>query len=102
MFEQLIITTKSDIRLVDMNTGKTLKILANLVQPEQEITGTKLYLNHKKFLLCDNKGKLNTYYLPNGQLYSQNVGHQQEVTQIFVDFANKMILTTAWDSSICL
>lgn len=66
MFEQLIIATKSDIRLVDMTTGKNDQILANLVQTEEEVTGIKLYLNHKKFLLCDNKGSLKTYYLPNG------------------------------------
>ena len=100
MCEQLVIATKSDLRLIDIHTGKTLAILANIVQPEEEITGVKLYINHKKALICDNKGNLKTIYLPNGQLYCNNIGHNQEVTSINVDFANKFILTTAWDSSV--
>ncbi len=56
MYEQLVIATKSDVRLQDIHTGKTTVVLANLIQPEEEITGVKLYVNHKKLLLCDNKG----------------------------------------------
>lgn len=58
-----------------MNSGKAVQILANLVPPDEEITGTKLYLNHKKLLLCDNRGNLRTHFLPNGHFYSENVGH---------------------------
>jgi len=80
MHEQLVITTKSDIRLVDISNGKTVQIIANLVQTEEEITASKLYLNHKKILIANNKGALMTNYLPNGQLYSHNYGHSQEIT----------------------
>mmetsp|Transcript_6882 Transcript_6882/g.5119 ORF Transcript_6882/g.5119 Transcript_6882/m.5119 type:complete len:104 (-) Transcript_6882:2123-2434(-) len=102
MYEQLVVTTKSDMRLVDINNGKTVQIMANLMQSEEEITVAKLYLNHKKVLIANNKGALKTHYLPNGQFYSNNFGHAQEVTQIFVDYANKLVLSTAWDSSIIL
>ncbi|CDW80516.1 rna recognition motif [Stylonychia lemnae] len=100
MFEQLVVATKSDVRLIDVHSGKTLSILANVIQPEEEITGIKLYLNHKKMLLCDNKGNLKNLYLPNGSLYANHIGHHQEITQIYVDYANKFVLTAAWDSSI--
>ena len=55
-----------------MNSGKTLSILANIVQPEEEIVGIKLYLNHKKLLVCDNKGHLFTSHLPTGLFYTEN------------------------------
>ena len=70
-----MICTKSDVRLIDIHTGKTVSIMANLIAPEEEVTGIKLYLNHKKFLLCDNKGCLRTHYLPNGSIYTNNYGH---------------------------
>ena len=100
MFEQLIVATKSDVRLIDIHSGKCLSILANVLQAEEEITGIKLYTNHKKMTICDNKGTLKTLYLPNGSIYANNLGHHQEVTQLYVDYANKFILTTAWDSSV--
>lgn len=52
-----------------MKNGKTEQILANIVVPEEEITVIKLYLNHKKLLIADNKGSLRTFLLPNGAQY---------------------------------
>jgi len=83
-----------------MQTGITKQILANLIQTEDEITNSRLYLNHKKVLISDNKGKLKTFFLPNGQLYSENKGHHQEITQLSVDFTNRLVLSTSWDSSV--
>jgi hypothetical protein len=102
MHDELVVTTKSDIRLVDMYTGQIKQILANLISPEEELTLSRLYTNHKKLLICDNRGSLKTKYYPNGQPYTNNVGHSQEITKVFVDFHNKLILSTAWDSSIYL
>jgi WD40 repeat protein len=102
MHDELVVTTKSDIRLIDMNTGQIKQILANLVNPEEELTLSRLYTNHKKLLICDNKGALKTRYYPNGQGYTNNIAHNQEITNVYVDFHNKLILSTAWDSSIYL
>jgi hypothetical protein len=63
-----------------MHTGKTTNILANIVSTEDEITGIKLYISHKKILVCDNKGNLKTNHIPTGMPYTVNNGHIQEIT----------------------
>lgn len=59
-----------------------------------------MYFNHKKFILGDNKGHITTYDKHNGNIYCRNKSHLNEITCMDIDYANKMIISCSWDSSI--
>ena len=52
-----------------------------------------MYLNHKKIIIGDNKGHITTYDQINGNIYTQNLGHNAEITCLEVDHLNKMIIS---------
>ena len=41
---ELYVATKTDIRWVDLHTGKVKKVLASFIEPDSEITMFKLHL----------------------------------------------------------
>ena len=98
--DEILIATKSDVRIIDINSGKIKKILANVKNEKSDIWILKMYFNHKKFILGDNKGHITTYDKHNGNIYCRNKSHLNEITCMDIDYANKMIISCSWDSSI--
>ncbi|CAI2359758.1 unnamed protein product [Moneuplotes crassus] len=98
--DEILILTRSDVRIIDIFTGKIKKILANVKTDDADISHLELYLNHKKFILGDTKGNINTFDKFNGTVYSRNVCHNTEISGVVVDFHNKMVISTCLDSSI--
>jgi hypothetical protein len=94
------LTLRSDVRIIDIFTGQTKRILANIVEQGHEITQFKLYLNHKKFIIGDNKGIIKTFSYHNGALYAENICHSHEISYVKIDFYNKLIISGGWNSQI--
>jgi len=45
--DEILIITRSDVRILDIFTGKTKKILANVKNEEADISHIEIYQNHK-------------------------------------------------------
>jgi WD40 repeat protein len=80
--DELLIATRSDVRILDIFTGKVKKILANVRNENADISHMELYPNHKKFILGDTQGNIVTYDKHNGTTYTQNIGHNNEISSI--------------------
>jgi len=92
--DELLIATRSDVRILDIFTGRIKKILANVRNENADISHLEMYLNHKKFILGDTYGNVNTYDKHNGTIYTKNVGHNNEISNLIVDTKNRMIIST--------
>lgn len=98
--DELLVATKSDVRIIDIFTGKIKKILANVKCEGADISHLIMYPNHKKFIIGDTGGNIVTYDKHNGNVYSKNVCHNNEISCLEMDKHNKMLISSGLDSSI--
>ena len=54
------------------------------------------------FIIGDQKGKLKMFNFSNGEEIKQLNGHKNEVSNIKIDYSNKLIISSSWDSSIII
>lgn len=97
--DELLIATRSDVRILNIFNGQVKKILANVRNEDADISHMEIS-NHKKFILGDTQGKIATYNKHNGTIFTQNIGHNNEISSIILDTTNKMLISTSLDSSI--
>jgi len=95
--EEIVISTKFDIRLIDAKTGKTNRILN---MEESEIIRCKMYFDNKQIVVWKNNGEINMHSIENGDLMCEMIGHSGSVSDIYLDSTNKIIVTGGADSRI--
>jgi WD40 repeat protein len=102
--EELIVSTRNDIRFLDFANGQTKRIFVNLVDSDEadEITVFRLIQKRKWFVIGDHKGNVNIYNYNTGELVKKLSNHQSELSSLKIDYTNKLFITTSLDSQIKL
>ena len=95
--EEIMISTKTDIRFMDAKTGKTNRILS---VGDSEITKSALNFDRKKVIVCKNNGEVSMQSTTNGEVSNNLIGHSSDVTNIYLDYAHKLIVTSGCDSRL--
>lgn len=102
--EELVVCTNSDVRFVDIHTGKIKKIFAHLTDADasEDITVFRLLHKNRRFLMADQKGDLHIFNYTNGEKVLKLEGHGLEVRDVKIDNYNKLIVTAGADSQIII
>ena len=98
--EELCVCTQTNIRFINMFTGKTKRILANLVDNYRDISHLELHFDGKHIIVCDNHGEAGVFTGEGGARVRSLVGHKGEITSVLLDAKNHIIVTAGWDSCI--
>lgn len=100
---EFVLCTNKEIRFIDITTGCVKKIYAGLLENnEDDITVFRLLQQNQKFILGDQRGNLNIYLYATGELFKQINSHTDEVSALKVDYLNRLIISSSWDSSIII
>lgn len=101
---ELVYCTTKDLRFLDLATGKTKKIYSGFFVDEEtskaSIATFRLVQQNKKFILGDLQGHMALYDCSTGEEISQLKSHTSEITNIKIDYVNKIVVTTSADSSL--
>ena len=65
-----------------------------------DITIFKIVQQNKKFIIGDERGNIELYSYATGEKIKRLKCHSKEVSQIAIDFTNKLFLSVGWDSYI--
>ncbi|KAL4438771.1 hypothetical protein ABPG74_013444 [Tetrahymena malaccensis] len=100
--DELIVCTRKNIQFYDMNNGICKFTINGLMDNSQdEITVFKQVFQGQKFLLGNQKGQLSLHsYQQNGERIKFLNNHSNEVTQLKIDYVNKLLISGGWDSTI--
>ncbi|KAL4464437.1 hypothetical protein ABPG72_021771 [Tetrahymena utriculariae] len=100
--DELIVCTRKNIQFYDMNSGICKFTINGLMDNSQdEITVFKQVFQGQKFLLGNQKGQLSLHsYQQNGERIKFLNNHSNEVTQLKIDYVNKLLISGGWDSTI--
>ena len=88
------------MRIYDIVTGRSKRIYANIIKGDQEITMGKIGVNANTFITGDNEGHLKCFSYDNGQFKSVDKSLSNEVSFLYVDKRNKLIVAAGTDSQI--
>ncbi|EAR85821.2 WD domain, G-beta repeat protein (macronuclear) [Tetrahymena thermophila SB210] len=103
MKQEMSICTRKDMRFLRMKDGKITKIFTGLLQNQDDEIATCSSINQfKNFILGDHRGGLALYSYNNGERLKDLVGHQSEVSQLKIDFPNKLIISSSWDNTVMI
>ncbi|EGR34417.1 RNA recognition motif protein, putative [Ichthyophthirius multifiliis] len=101
--KHIIISTRKDLRFLDIKTGKIHKIFTGLLSdPDTEISSFSPFNQFQQFILGDQKGLLSLHNISNGEIVQNLNSHMQDVSHIKIDHLNKLIISSSFDSSILL
>lgn len=75
MQDELYICTKYDVRCLDIHSGKMKRIIANLVDTNEEIGDIRLYFDQNHFIVANSEGELKLHSLVNGSVRKELVPH---------------------------
>jgi hypothetical protein len=102
--EEIVVCTNSDLRFIDINTGKVKKIYAHLIDPDSsdELSVFRLLHKNHRFLLGDPKGDIMIFSYANGEKLNRLESHSHEVVDIKIDNYNKLIVSAGADSKIII
>ena len=100
---EIVVCTKKEVKILDANTGRVKKIYAGLLgNTEDDITTFRMVQQNKKFILGDQRGNLGLYLHQTGELLQMMNGHTNEVSAIKIDYINRLIISSSWDSSVII
>jgi len=100
-YNELVISTKKDMRFMDLSTGRIQKIYGGILPEEDdEITMFKITHNEKRFVLGDCKGNLGIYSYGTGELVKSLAPHTNDVMDIRIDRQNRVVISASWDCTI--
>ncbi|KAL4463948.1 hypothetical protein ABPG74_005885 [Tetrahymena malaccensis] len=103
MKQEMSICTRKDMRFLRMKDGKITKIFTGLLQNQDDEIATCSSINQfKNFILGDHRGGLALYSYNNGERIKDLIGHQSEVSQLKIDFPNKLIISSSWDNTVMI
>lgn len=97
--EEIIISTKSDIRWIDAKTGNIDRILSI---GDTEITKWLLNFDQKSLIVCKSNGEIGLHSTFNGENLNNLIGHSNDVTSLWLDHENKLIVTSGCDSRLLI
>ena len=98
----LYLCTVNDIKIMDLFTGKTKKIMINLVNTEDidELSKFILIENSRRFTISDFLGNIMLYRTKTGELIQKMDGHKSQVTNLVADTKNNLLISASSDSCI--
>ena len=99
--EELVVATRKDVRFINIKDGRLKYIFSGLLK-DNEIAQFKSINQFKMFIIGDQKGKLKMFNFSNGEEIKQLNGHKNEVSNLKIDYSNKLIISSSWDSSIII
>ena len=99
--EELVVATRKDVRFINIKDGRLKYIFSGLLK-NNEIAQFKSINQFKMFIIGDEKGKLKIFNFSNGEEIKQLNGHKNEVSNLKIDYSNKLIISSSWDSSIII
>jgi hypothetical protein len=85
MHDELYVCTKYDVRCIDIHSGQVKRIIANLIDAEDEIGDIRLFFDQNNFIVANSAGKLRLHSIVNGSVRKELVSHRREVTDIVLD-----------------
>ena len=97
---ELYVATKTDVRWVDLHTGKVKKVLASFIDSDSEITMFRLYLDKKNFIIGNSAGEIKIFSSNDGKFKAKLFSHQSDISAIEFDERNNLIISAGWDSKI--
>ena len=98
---EIVVCTRKDVQIIDIDTGRVKRVYSGLLRNlEDDITAFKLVSKQKKFIVGDYKGNLVSYQYSTGERISLLVPHSNEVTNIKIDYANNLVISSSWDSVV--
>lgn len=101
---ELVVATKRDVRIIDLDTGRTKKVWAHFLKEEAEgteITQMLLGVRCKYLILSTSSGKISSYSYRTGKPYFENAGHRgQDVTTLILDSHHHLLVSGGSDSSL--
>lgn len=97
---ELYVGTESDIRCVDLHTGKIKRVLANIVTSDVEINVMKLNFDKKAFIIGNSQGEIKIFSITDGRFKHELLPHGNDISGIDYDDRNALYISAGWDSSI--
>jgi WD40 repeat protein len=101
---QLLVSTKNEVRLIDLTDGQVKSIFVNMIQKEQpdEITYFNCLPKKSQFMLGDFNGAVGFFNSSNSLQLNICQPHAGSITSIKYDDLNNLILTASIDGSMAL
>ncbi|KAL4492632.1 hypothetical protein ABPG72_007745 [Tetrahymena utriculariae] len=100
--QQIVVCTSKDIRTYDGLTGRMKKLIKGISREKSEITNFCFINQSNHFIITDDKGSSHLFEYPNTSNKTKLHSHQRDITQMRIDFKNKLIITVAKDSQIII
>ncbi|EAS04189.2 WD40 domain protein, putative (macronuclear) [Tetrahymena thermophila SB210] len=100
--QQIVVCTSKDVRTYDGMTGRMKKLIKGISREQTEITNFCFVNQSNHFIITDDKGSSHLFEYPNTQNKIKLHSHQSDITQMRIDFKNKLIITVAKDSQIII
>jgi WD40 repeat protein len=102
--EELLVCTNSDLKFLDLNTGRIKKIYAHMIGQDSpdEISVFRMIQKNHRFLLGDPKGDIMIFGVTNGEKLVKLESHSLEVIDVKVDTYNKLLVSIGADSKILI
>ena len=61
---------------------------------ESEIVKCQLFFDNKRIIICKNNGEINLHSIINGEINNDLIGHSSDVTNLFIDYTNQLVVST--------
>ncbi|KAL4446069.1 hypothetical protein ABPG74_021608 [Tetrahymena malaccensis] len=100
--QQVVVCTAKDLRIYDGMTGRMKKLVKGISREQSEITNFCFVNQSNHFIVTDDKGSSHLFEYPNTSNKIKLHSHQRDITQMKIDFKNKLIITVAKDSQIII
>ena len=52
--------------------------------------------------MADHRGRISLHSYKMGECLKRLQGHQHEVSELHIDFANKLFISASWDSTVII
>lgn len=101
---ELYLATKSEVRVIDIQTGQVKSIFVNMIEKEanDEITCFKFLHKKNQFVLGNFNGVISFFNATTSEQVKANQPHTGSVSGIKLDEINDMVLSSSMDASLCL
>ncbi|CAI2359585.1 unnamed protein product [Moneuplotes crassus] len=97
---ELYVGTRTNIRCVDLHSGKTTRVLANVVEKGEEITKICLHSDKANLLVGTSTGAIKLISTLDGSFRKKLFSHKKDVCSIVTDSKNGLIISAGIDSKI--
>lgn len=99
-FNELYVATKTNIRCIDLHTGKTNRVLSNVIDDGEEITTLKLHYDKTNLIVGNSNGDIKIFSSLDGSFRRKLYNHKRDVSGLVVDPKNQLIISSGIDSKL--